>query len=186
MPDRDVDLALHVVHDLTQSIWLGGALMGAVSIDAAASAATDDRSRTEGVDRAWRRWHRISTPAIAAHLVAGVGLTVANKGRLTAQRGGMRTVLLRSALTGAALASEVAARKVGQRIGERSTQVETAPDTVGVRDEELEKLERRLTLAQWATVATTAAMIGVGARMEEQQRPRELLRGVASRLGLAA
>lgn len=185
MADRDLDTALHVLHDLTQGIWLGGAAMGAIAIDPAASAADGDRARISGVDRAWRRWHRVSTPAIAAHLLAGTGLTLANKGRLTAQRGGGRTVLVRITMTGAALAAEVAARRLGRRIGQRVDELGPGEPQEQLRDAELETLERRLTLAQWATVATTAAMVGVGSRMEEQQRPRELIRGVAARLGMA-
>jgi hypothetical protein len=185
VPDRDVDTALRVIHDLTQSIWLGGATMGAVSIDAAASAAPDTRGRIDGVDRGWRRWHRISTPAIAAHLVAGAGLTYANKGRLTAQAGGGRTVAVRTALTGVALASEVTARRLGRRVGERA-QTGSVTDATGAPDQELAALQRKLRVAQWATVASTAAMISAGSRMGEQQRPRELLRGVTARLGLAA
>lgn len=186
MADRDTDTALHVLHDLTQGIWLGGAAMGAVAIDAAASAAGDDRARIAGVDRAWQRWHRISTPAIAAHLAAGTGLTLANKGRLTAQRGGGRTVAVRIALTGAALAAEVTSRTLGRRIGQRVAELDAGGAEGELEDDQLRQLERQLTLAQWATVATTAAMVAVGSRMEEQQRPRELIRGVAARLGLAA
>lgn len=179
MPDRDVDTALRVVHDLTQSLWLGGATMGAISIDAAASVAPDEPARVAGVDRAWRRWHKVSTPAIAAHLVAGLGLTIANRGRLAAQAGGPRTMVLRTALTGVALTSEVAARRTGARIGEHAGEPEADPAA-------LRSLERRLRIARWATVGSTAAMVGVGARMGEQQRPRELLRGIATRLGIAA
>jgi hypothetical protein len=179
VPDRDLDTALRVVHDLTQSLWLGGATMGAISIDAAASTAPDRTARIAGVDRAWRRWHKVSTPAIAAHLAAGLGLTIANKGRLVAQAGGSRTTALRTALTGVALASEVAARRTGARIGEQAERPEVDEDA-------LRSLQRRLKVAQWATVVSTATMIGVGSRMSEQQRPRELVRGIASRLGIAA
>ncbi len=180
MPGRDLDTALHTLHDLTQSVWLGGALMGATSIDAAASVGNDVTARVTGADRAWRRWHRVSTPAIAAHLVAGVGLTYANKGRLGAETGGGRTVAVRSALTGAALLAELSARRIGRQLGERAA----AGD--GDTDVEVAALHRKLKTTQWATVATTAAMIAVGSRMEEQQRPRELVRGLATRLGLAA
>lgn len=188
MPGRDVDTALRVVHDLTQSLWLGGATMGAIAIDAAASTAAasaggGETDRLAGADRAWRRWHRVSNPAIAAHLIAGIGLTVANKGRLTAQAGGVRTTVLRSALTGVALAAEVSARKAGVALAQHRS---GPPGSAAGHDEDAAAMRRRLAVAQWATVASTAAMIAVGSRMGEQQRPRELLRGVRSRLGLAA
>jgi hypothetical protein len=183
VPGRDVDTAIRIAHDLTQGIWLGGALMGATALDAAASSAPDTEARIAAIDRAWRRWHRISTPTIVAHLVAGLGLTLANKGRLTSQAGAARTTALRTALTGAAVATEATSRRVGASIGRHRS---AAPDEVGVEDDTLAVLQRRLKVAQWANVVTVATMIGVGARMGEQQRPRELLRGFASRLRLAA
>jgi uncharacterized membrane protein len=183
VPGRDVDTALRIVHDLTQSVWLGGALMGATALDAAASSATDDGSRIEGIDRAWSRWHRISTPAIAAHLVAGVGLSLANRGRLSVQAGATRTMVTRTAVTGVALATEVASRRIGRRIGEHAGRSGTQDDEPG---QEVGRLQRQLTVAQWSNVAAVATMVAVGSRMGEQQRPRELVRGIASRLRLAA
>jgi uncharacterized membrane protein len=186
VPGRDVDTALRIVHDLTQSIWLGGALMGATVLDTAASSAGDDGSRVEGVegvDRAWSRWQRISTPAIAAHLLAGVGLSLANRGRLSVQAGATRTMVARSALTGVALATELTSRRLGRRIGEQAGPERTPVDE---RGQEVERLQRQLTVAQWSNVLAVATMIAVGSRMGEQQRPRELARGIASRLGLAA
>jgi uncharacterized membrane protein len=183
VPGRDVDTALRIVHDLTQSVWLGGALMGATVLDAAASATGEDTSQVEGVDRAWSRWQRISTPAIAAHLVAGVGLSLANRGRMSVQAGATRTMVARTALTGVALATELTSRRLGQRIGEQAGRSGPPSDE---RGQEIERLQRQLTVAQWSNVAAVATMIAVGSRMGEQQRPRELARGIASRLGLAA
>lgn len=186
MPGRDVDTALRIVHDLTQSIWLGGATMGAVALDAAAQAGPDQAAQIAGLDRAWSRWHRISTPTIVAHLVAGVGLTIANRDRLVAQSGAARTTLWKTAFTGAALASEIAARKLGARIGQQTPGATTSTDPADLRDQTPDASRRRLTAIQWTTVASAAAMVAVGARMGEQQRPRELRRGIAARLGLAA
>jgi uncharacterized membrane protein len=183
VPGRDVDTALRIVHDLTQSVWLGGALMGATVLDAAASSTGDDRTQVAGVDRAWSRWQRISTPAIAAHLVAGTGLSLANRGRLAVQAGATRTMLARTALTGVALATELTTRRLGERIGAQALPSDT---TAGQSEPEVDRLQRQLTVAQWSNVVAVATMIAVGSRMGEQQRPRELARGIASRLGLAA
>jgi xanthine/uracil permease len=183
VPGRDVDTALRIVHDLTQSVWLGGALMGATVLDDAASSAGDDAARIAGIDRAWSRWHRISTPAIAAHLIAGVGLSLANRGRLSAQAGATRTMVARTALTGVALATEAASRRIGRHIGEHTGGSGTPEGDPG---QQVERLQRQLTVAQWSNVAAVATMIAVGSRMGEQQRPRELARGIARRLHLAA
>lgn len=186
MPGRDTDTALRIVHDLTQSVWFGGALMGAYALDEATSIAPDHASRIRGLDRAWTRWQKVSTPAIAMHLAAGVGLTLANRGRLSTQAGASRTVAIRTALTGVTLLTEMTTRRLGRRLGEHPPRIRTSTDPVDVIDETARDLQRKLAMAQWANVTATAAMVAVGSRMGEQQRPRELTRGIASRLRLAA
>lgn len=162
---------LRVVHDLTQAAWFGGALMGAVSIDAAASAA--DRNATHIADAAWSSWHPISTTAIATHLVAGLGLTYANKGRIAAQREAATVTAIKTGLTLAAVGMEAYTRRLGREL---SDQTDDGSST------ERSQRERALRRSQWALVALTGAVIAVGARMGEQQRPTQLVSGIADRL----
>jgi hypothetical protein len=182
----DNDTTLRAVHDVTQSVWLGGALMGAVAIDAATRAVPNPSSRIHVAGAAWQAWHRVSTPAIAIHLLAGAGLTVTNGGRLIAQEGAETTMAIRTGLTGGALLAELTARRLGATLGARHATVRGSTTPATATDEETAKLQKRLRRAQWTTVALTAAMVAVGARMGEEQRPRALLRGVADQLGLAA
>lgn len=175
------------IHDVTQAAWFGGALMGAISIPATQRAAGDARQGIRIAEEAWTAWQPVSTTAIASHVLAGAGLTWGNKGRLAGQRGAPRTTALKTGLTVAAVATDRWARRLGAAL---SDDVEMATSgTAQPRPEADERRDatwRRLRLAQWATVALTGAIVAVGARMGEQQRPRNLARGIADRLRLAA
>lgn len=175
------------IHDVTQAAWFGGALMGAVSIPAARRAVADERRGVQVADEAWMAWQPISTTAIATHLIAGLGLTWANKGRLAAEAGAKRTTLAKTGLTFAAMATDAWSRRLGAELSDEVDALPSGPATA--RPEYAERTDatrRRLRIAQWSTVALTGAVIAVGARMGEQQRPRSLARGIADRLGLAA
>lgn len=178
---------IRTIHDVTQAAWFGGALMGAVAIPAAGRAVADERQGIRVAEEAWTAWQPISTTAIAAHLVAGAGMTWANKGRLAGQSGATRTTLVKTGLTLAAVATDAWSRRLGAAL---SDGVQASPGGTAQprpeRDERNDATRWRLRVAQWATVALTGAVIAVGARMGEQQRPRSLARGVAERLGLAA
>lgn len=175
------------IHDVTQAAWFGGALMGAVSIPATRRAVSDARQGVRVADEAWTAWQPISTTAIATHLVAGAGMTWANKGRLAAEAGAKRTTLLKTGLTFAAMATDAWSRRLGSALSDEAEQLPagTAQPRTG-SDERSDATRKRLRLAQWSTVALTGAVIALGARMGEQQRPRTLARGIAARLGLAA
>lgn len=150
---------LRVVHDLSQAAWFGGALRGAIETDTAP-------------DPARSGWQPITNAAIAAHLAAGLGLTFANKGRITIQRGAATVTAVKTGLTVAALGMELYSRRVA---GEPS---ELADD--GSTDRQ-EARERASKMSRWSLVALTGAVIAVGARMGEQQRPSQLAAGISDR-----
>lgn len=158
------------VHDLSQAAWFGGALMGAVAIEAAARAAPDP---TAVADAAWSTWHPVSNSAIVAHLVAGLGLTWANKGRIAGQRNAATVTAAKTGITLAALGVEAHSRRLGRELSE------TADEGSDVERQEREQALRR---SQWALVALTGAVIAIGARMGEQQRPSQFAAGIADRL----
>lgn len=175
------------IHDVTQAAWFGGALMGAVSIPATRRAVDDERQGVRVADEAWTAWQPISTTAIATHLVAGLGMSWANKARLAAETGAMRTTALKTGLTLAAVATDAWSRRLGAELSDGTGALPTGSATA--RPEEATRRDatrKRLRMAQWTTVALTGAVIALGARMGEQQRPRSLARGIADRLGLAA
>jgi hypothetical protein len=178
---------VRAVHDLSQAAWFGGALMGATAVDQGARALNDRTARLDVVDRTWSSWQRVSTPAILLHLAAGVKLTVANKGRLVGQQGAVTTTGARTAVTLAAVASDLYARRLGRKLGQTSgAAVEDSTTPAETTDEQTAAVQRRLKVVQWVTVGLTGTMIVLGARMGEQQRPANVAAGALRRLGIAA
>ena len=178
---------VRAVHDVTQAAWFGGSLMGAVAIDSATRAVPDPTVRLEVADNAWKAWHRVRTPMLLAHLAAGAGMIYANKGRLTAQRGATTTTVMRTVVTGAAICSESCAQSLGRRLAQSPSEtVEGSTTPMEGTDDRIAATQRRLRMAQWTTVALTGAIVVLGAKMGEQQRPTNVLRGAMDRLGLAA
>jgi hypothetical protein len=93
------------LHDVGLAAWFGGSLMGAVGLNRAAGAVQEPRQRLEVANTGWGAWTPVNLAGIATHLTGGAVLLVANKGRLASQRGVGRATVLKTALTGAALAA---------------------------------------------------------------------------------
>jgi hypothetical protein len=188
------------LHDLGAAAWFGGALMGVVGLQGAAAAMPDD----EGVsvaDIGWQRWRPWKTAAIATHVAGSLSLLWGNKGRLAGQRGAMATNLAKTGVFVAALGADLYAASLGRRVAQhRSASAEVALESSGdgpsadaltERDpstagdlEQLEDTQRRLRVVQWAVPALTGLNIALAAKMGEQQRPTNLLSGLAERLDL--
>ncbi len=178
---------VRIVHDLTGAAWFGGTLFGALSVDAASRKAPDPMTRLDVAEGAWTRWQRVSTPMILAHLIAGSVLTVGNRKRLAGQRGAGRTTTAKAAVTGLALCSELTSRRLGRQLGTRSSDPVAGSTTPsGPTPEPTARVQKRLRTSQRATVALTAANVALTARMGEQQRPGQLVRGIVGRLNPAA
>lgn len=171
------------LNDLGLAAWFGGSLMGAIGVNGAAAAVDDPRQRARVANVGWARWTPLNLVAIGCHLLGGTLLTRGNKGRLLAQRGVASTGLLKTALKLAALAATGYARILGQRVMEAGdVPVEGGTTPAAATPPEVERAQRQLHLLQWAIPALTGAMLVVNARMGEQQRPKEVLSGVAKRV----
>jgi len=165
------------MHDIGLAVWSGGSLMGAVGLNGAANDVTDVTERAKAASAGWARWAPANAAAIGAHLIGGVGLILANRKRLAHQGGGRTNTIVKSTLTGIALASTVfsgvkgaqvaAAGKVPRRTGNRSDLGHPTRCRIGAA---------AIAVAQWATPAVTAVLIVLGAQQGEQQRPGSLLR----------
>lgn len=180
------DTVIRTVHDLTQAAWFGGALMGAVGVEAASRAVPDRRWRVGIADAAWSAWQPVSTTAIAAHLLAGMAMTYENKARLSSESGALKVTVAKTAVTIGAVAADAYARRLGAEVSRHADAAVSATEATASADEATETAQRRLRWAQWAVVGLTGAMIAIGARMGEQQRPTQLARGIAERFGLAS
>lgn len=161
------------LHDLGAAAWFGGALMGPIALRSAAQGPSTDDGSVAVRDHGWQAWQPWKTVAIGAHVVGSLGLLWGNKGRLSGQRGAMGVNLVKTGVFAAALGADVTAAKLGERYAR-----EHAHDDGGTTD----GTPSALRAAQLATATLTGANVALGAKMGEQQRPSNVLAGVAGRL----
>ena len=160
------------LHDLGAAAWFGGALMGPVALRNAAEAPDATSTEVAVRDRGWSAWQPWKVAAIGAHVAGSVGLLWGNKGRLAGQRGAMGVNLTKTGVFAAALGADVAAAKLGERYA-REASGDAATD---------DATPTALLAAQWATALLTGMNVALGSKMGEQQRPGNVLSGVAARL----
>jgi hypothetical protein len=171
------------LHDLGLAAWFGGSLMGAAGLNGAASVVDDPAQRLRVANTGWARWTPLNLAGITAHLVGGAVLTGANKGRLAGQQGVATASTVKSALTVAALGSTAYARLLGKRLeraGDIPVEGGTTPNPT--TPEDVARAQRQLTALQWVIPILTGAVLVIGARMGEQQRPTQVTGGLVRRL----
>jgi hypothetical protein len=168
---------IRAANEVSLAVWFGGALMGVTGLERGASAANGDKHRVESTG--WSAWQPLQMAAIATQLASGAALTMANRRRVAGQRGVATTSLVRTALTGAAIASTVLAARAGSKVAaeaERDHHSHDSDDSDQLPD------ERLLRISQWAVPALTGAMVVMDALMGEQQRPNQVVRGTIDRI----
>lgn len=119
----------------------------------------------------WARWAPVNAAAIGVHAIGGIGLIVANKGRVAGQQGVAANTIVKAALTGAALASTAFSGIKGKTVVIPSTM--TPPEVASAK--------QQLRIAQWVTPAVTAVLIALGSQQGEQQRAGEVVHGLFRR-----
>lgn len=169
------------LHDLGAAAWFGGALMGAVGLTAASRAVDDPTDRIEVEGAGWAAWTPFQWGGIAAHLAGGLLLTSGNKARIATQSDALGRVVLKTLVTGAALGATVYSGVVGQRVRDDAP-AEASTEPGASTPAETAAKQRRLQASQWVVPVLTGALIVLGARQGEAQRPRSVIRGVARRL----
>jgi hypothetical protein len=171
------------LHDLGLATWFGGSLMGAVGLNGAAAEVEEPKQRLRVANSGWNRWTPVNLAGIAAHLAGGAVLLGANKGRLTSQQGVASATVVKTALTGAALAATAWSRALGVRPDQAGqVPVEGATEPGGAAPEDVAKAQRQLKVLQWVIPALTGAVLVLSARMGEQQRPAQVSGGLLGRL----
>lgn len=173
-----IDDTARALDTIGLAAWFGGSLMGVVAV-AATSDANDD---LETEDELWRRWSPVQNAAIAAHLLGAAKLATTNKGRLATQRGVGAAATVKGVLTLGALGATLYASRLG-----RELQASDGPDGGSSGrdhdgDDATNAKLRRLRKVQLAVPVLTGAMLIASSRLGEQQRPVEVLKGVAGRL----
>jgi hypothetical protein len=171
------------LHDLGLAAWFGGSLMGAVGLNGAAAEVEEPKQRLRLANAGWNRWTPVNLAGIAAHVAGGVVLLGANKGRVASQQGVAQATVVKTALTGAALAATAWSRVLGAKLdhaGEVPVEGGTDPSTD--TPEDVAKAQRQLKVLQWVIPALTGAVLVFNARMGEQQRPAQVSGGLLGRL----
>jgi hypothetical protein len=171
------------LHDLGLATWFGGSLMGAVGLNGAAAQVQEPRQRLRVATSGWNRWTPVNLAGIAAHLAGGAVLLGANKGRVASQQGVAKATVVKTALTGAALAATAWSRALGAKLEEAGeVPVEGGTDPSGDTPQDVVKAQRQLKVLQWVIPALTGAVLVLNARMGEQQRPTQATSGLLGRL----
>ena len=171
------------LHDLGLATWFGGSLMGAVGLNGAAADVEEPKQRLRVANAGWNRWTPVNLAGITAHVVGGAVLLAANKGRVAGQQGVAQATVVKTALTGAALAATAWSRALGAKLNQASeVPVEGGTDPGGDTPEHMAKAQRQLKVLQWVIPALTGAVLVVNARMGEQQRPAQVTGGLLGRL----
>jgi hypothetical protein len=171
------------LHDLGLAAWFGGSLMGAVGLNGAAADVEEPKQRLRVANAGWNRWTPVNLAGIAAHLAGGTVLLGANKGRVASQQGVAQATVIKTALTGAALAATAWSRALGAKLDQAGeVPVEGGTDPSIDTPEDVAKAQRQLKVLQWVIPALTGAVLVLNARMGEQQRPAQVTGGLLGRL----
>lgn len=183
------------LHDAGLAAWFGGSLMGAVGLNGASKEVSDPRDRARVADAGWGRWTPVGALAIGAHLLGSARLTTANAGRPAGQRGVGSAAIVKGVLTAGALGTTLYARVLGQKVmnaeaaeaqrdsaASEGLEVEDATHPAPGTPEDVASAQRQLHLLQWAVPALTGAALIMNAKMGEQQRMSQQLKGLVGRV----
>jgi len=177
------DTLYRSLHDVGLSAWFGGTLANAVSLNAAAAQADSAHATGAVANKGWDRWTPVNAAAIGAHLVGSIGQLASNKGRISAQEGVGTMVVVKTALTAAALGATAYSRVLGRRVSEQTAvpaESGTTPSTI--TPEPAASAQRQLAVLQWVIPALTGAVVVVSSYAGEQQRASEVKKGLLSRI----
>jgi hypothetical protein len=170
---------IHFLHDAGAAAWFGGSLMGATSLNAAASELDDPRMRARASTAGWSRWAPVNTAAVAAHLIGGTGLLLTDSHRVATQEGVGRSTALKTLATGAALGTAVWSAALNRKMaaaGDVPVRGATEPGPGTPPD--VARTQSQLKLNQWINPLVSGAIIVLGAWHEEQQRTTQVVPGV--------
>ncbi len=170
------------LHDTGAAVWLGGALMGAVALNGAASDIRNPHERAAIAADGWGRWAPINAAAIGAHLIGGLGLILANRDRVRAQSGVSANTAAKTVATALALATTAYSGFLGSRIASAGR---VDADSALISDDDtpdyVAAAQDRLRTLQWVTPVLTGLIVVLGAQQGEQQRTSQVLRGRAKK-----
>ena len=157
---------VRATHLVTNAAWFGGSLMGAVALNPAAREGDTAGERADIADEGWRRWGPVQGAAVGLHLLSGLAIVADNRRRVLSHPPTTVAVILKTALTGVAVAASAAAYREGAELGEVMERADNDPSAA----REARSLAARMRRLQWATPAATAGLLVLDAYLGEQQR----------------
>jgi hypothetical protein len=175
------NLVARSIHDLTAAAWFGGSLMGAIGLNGAAAEAKDPAERTRLSSAGWMKWAPAQTAAFASHLLADLAIAWENKERIAKQDGVARDTAIKTAVTVAGAAVTLYAGVLGKKVDKLADQGgEGATEPRPGASDELKAAQQQLKLLQWAIPALAGAVVILGAKHGEMQRPKNVCAGLRS------
>ena len=170
------------LHDVGLAAWFGGTLANAVALNPASAEAGSDAATGAVANAGWDRWTPVNAAAIGAHLVGSIGQLIGNKQRVAQQQGAGGLSVAKTALTVAALGVTAYSRVLGQIVSQGgATPSKKATKPSKRARGEIAAAQARLDQLQWVVPAITGALVVVSSYAGEQQRPSEVLRGIAEK-----
>ena len=174
---------VRALHDIGAAAWFGGSLMGAIGLNGAASSVQDPRDRARVAAAGWAKWTPVNAVAIGAHVIGGAGILLANRDRARNQQGVTANTTIKLAVTGAALAVTAYSGIMGAKTTEaEGAPVDSATDPSSRTPSDAAAAQRTLSYLQWAIPVLTGTIVVLGAQQGEQQRPSQILQGVAGKI----
>lgn len=177
------DTVLRSLHDLGAAAWFGGSLMGAIGLNGGSAIVADPGDRTRVASVGWAKWSPVAAASIAAHLIGGAGLLLANRHRVAGQQGVTANTVVKTAVTAAAVAATAYSGLLGSKIAAAGrVDAESGVEPSAGTPDDVATAQAQLQRVQWAIPALTAAVVVLGAQQGEQQRPAEIVKGFARSL----
>lgn len=173
------NLLARSIHDLTAAAWFGGSLMGAVGLNGATAEAKDATERTRLSSLGWKKWAPVQTAAFGAHFLAGLPVIFDNKDRLMKQDGVARLTVIKTITTVAGAAVSLYAGVMGKKVDALSEEGSAgATEPRADASPELKAAQKQLKYLQWAIPVFAGAVIVMGAKHGEMQRPNNVIEGL--------
>jgi hypothetical protein len=160
------------LHDLGLGAWFGGSLMGATGLNGAAAGAKDPVERLTLSSLGWGKWAPVQIAALTAHAVGGVGLILANRGRLATQQEGRTNTGIKLVITFLAVGTTFYSGIVGKKMSDHASEgTDGTTEPSESASKALTSAQNQQKILQWATPALTGILVILGAQQGEQQRP---------------
>jgi len=163
---------LRSLHDVGLAAWFGGALMGVVGLNGAASDAKSPAERLRISSIGWGKWAPLQFAAIVAHGIGAAGLIPANKGRLAVQPEARVNANAKFWVTVVAGVTTLYSALVGARMAKHADEgAESVTQPGATTSPKLASAQRQQRVLQWLIPIFTSVLIVLTAQQGEQQRP---------------